>query len=381
MKRDLTVTFFSNFLLHHQTPFCEAMVKRLGDGFRFVATQPVPQERLAMGYRNYEDVPYALNAYQNDAAYQRAMQLGYDSDVVIMGSASNIFAEKRLKENKLTFRYYERLFKEGKWRLLDPRVIRDRFLTDTRYRNKEAYMLCASAYTARDCKLIFAYPHKMYKWGYFPEVKLYDDIDRVIANKEKHSFLWAGRLIDWKHPEKAVLLAEQLYRNGTDFHMQIIGIGEMEQQLRQMISAKGLQNQVRMTGAMSPDEVRACMEKADIFLFTSDRNEGWGAVLNEALNSACAVVACREIGSVPYLIEDGINGMIFDNRGTNTLYSCVERLLRDKERKTTMQNNAYETMKNVWNADAATDRLLRLIDCIQKGGDPGYASGPCSREE
>jgi glycosyltransferase involved in cell wall biosynthesis len=163
--------------------------------------------------------------------------------------------------------------------------------------------------------------------------------------------------------------------------MQIIGIGEMEQQLRQMISAKGLQNQVRMTGAMSPDEVRACMEKADIFLFSSDRNEGWGAVLNEALNSACAVVACREIGSVPYLIEDGVNGMIFDNRGTNTLYSCVERLLRDKERKTTMQNNAYETMKNVWNADAATDRLLRLIDCIQKGGDPGYASGPCSREE
>ena len=32
------------------------------------------------------------------------------------------------------------------------------------------------------------------------------------------------------------------------------------------------------------------MEKADIFLFTSDRREGWGAVANEAMNSACALV-------------------------------------------------------------------------------------------
>ena len=33
------------------------------------------------------------------------------------------------------------------------------------------------------------------------------------------------------------------------------------------------------------------MEQADIYLFTSDRNEGWGAVANEAMNSACAMVA------------------------------------------------------------------------------------------
>jgi glycosyltransferase involved in cell wall biosynthesis len=40
-----------------------------------------------------------------------------------------------------------------------------------------------------------------------------------------------------------------------------------------------------------------------VFIFTSDRNEGWGAVLNEAMGSGCAVVAADLIGSVPYLIE------------------------------------------------------------------------------
>jgi hypothetical protein len=27
MEKQISVTFFSNYLIHHQTPFCEAMVK------------------------------------------------------------------------------------------------------------------------------------------------------------------------------------------------------------------------------------------------------------------------------------------------------------------------------------------------------------------
>ena len=122
------------------------------------------------------------------------------------------------------------------------------------------------------------------------------------------------------------------------------------------------------------------MEKSEIFLFTSDKQEGWGAVLNESMNSACAVVACRKIGSVPFLIEDGVNGFIYEKHGKNTLYSHVKQLLEDKAFRERIQRNAYATMKNIWNAEAATDRLLHLIDCIQKGKETGYTSGPCSRD-
>ena len=380
MKDNLTVTFFSNFLLHHQTPFCEAMVKRIGDGFRFVATEPVPQERLDMGYKNLENAPYAVNAYKDNISFREAMRLGYESDVVIIGSAPDDFIESRLTENKLTFRYYERFFKGGRWRILDPRVLRARYLSDTRYRKKNLFMLCASAYTAPDCRYVFAYPNKKYKWGYFPEVKVYDDIQSVIADKGKNTILWVGRLIDWKHPEEAVMLAEMLCKDGVDFDLSIIGIGDMQQQLLDMIYDKALQERVHMLGAMSPEKVREHMKKSEMFLFTSDKQEGWGAVLNESMNSACAVIACREIGSVPYLIEDGVNGFIYDKHGKNTLYSHVRQLIEDKSLREKLQKNAYDTMKNVWNAESATDRLLHLIDCIQKGTETGYTSGPCSRD-
>ena len=164
----MTVTFFSNFLLHHQTPFCEAMVKRLGDGFKFVATEPIPKERLDMGYGDLSRTSYCVNAYENEEEYQKAMKLGDESDVVIIGSAPDEFIAKRLKENRLTVRYCERFFKQGRWRILDPRVLLSVYGQHTRYRRSNLYMLCASAYTAPDSRFIGAYPNKTYKWGRLP---------------------------------------------------------------------------------------------------------------------------------------------------------------------------------------------------------------------
>ncbi len=380
MTNKPTVTFFSNFLLHHQTPFCEAMVELIGDNFHFVATEEIPEERLSMGYHDYTKEPYAVNSYEGKEQYERAMALGRESDVVIIGSAPDEFIKQRLDEDRLTFRYSERYFKKGRIRILDPRVLRARYLTDMRYRKKNLHILCASAYTAPDCRFIGAYPKKTYKWGYFPIVKKYTNIDDLIGLKHPASILWVGRPIGWKHPEDAIRVAEDLERLGEDFSLTIIGQGGMEETLRRMIADKGLSHRVSMEGFMTPEEVRERMEKADIFLFTSDHNEGWGAVLNESMNSACAVVASREIGSVPYLIEDGVNGLVYDRHKKGSISDCVLRLLRDGELKKKIQKNAYRTLVDTWNAEEAAKRLLALIEDIQNGREPRYTHGPCSRD-
>lgn len=376
---DLTVTFFSNFLLHHQTPFCEAMIKRIGDGFHFVATEATPQERLELGYRKLEDEPYVINSHKNEALYNEAMRLGYESDVVIIGSASDEFIKKRLAENKLTFRYNERFFKKF-WSKFDPRVWVYRYKTDFVNRNKNLHMLCASAYTKPDCEFVHSYSNKTYKWGYFPEIETYENIDEVINNKKKHSLLWVGRLIELKHPEQAIHLAKMLKDNGFDFELNIIGIGPMYKQINEMISEFDLSDCVHMLKAMPPENVREYMEKAEIFLFTSDRNEGWGAVLNESMSAACVVVACEEIGSVPYLITHGVNGYVYSRKEKRSLYEYVSVLLKNDDIRKRMQLKAYETIRDVWNVEVAVDRFFHLVECIQQGKETGYDFGPCSRD-
>ena len=377
----MTVTFFSNFLLHHQTPFCEAMVKSLGDGFRFVATEQIPEDRLSLGYRDLShETDYAINSYESPEAYEQSLSLGAESDVVIIGSAPDVFIEERLKHNKLTFRYHERYFREGRWRILDPRVFISHYKKDFRYRNKPLYMLCASAYTAPDCRFIGCYKNKTFKWGYFPPVLRYEKIDDVIEQKEPNSILWVARFLKLKHPEAAIYVAKKLKSDGYKFTLNIIGRGELEDKIKRMITDNGFQNEVHLLGSMSPEEVRTQMEKSEVFLFTSDRNEGWGAVLNESMNSACAVVANGSIGSVPYLIKDGENGLVYKNGNFEELYSKVKYLMDNAPERKKMAKNAYETLVSTWNADVAASRLLKLIECIKNGKDTPFTDGPCSKD-
>ena len=46
----MKLTFVTNYMTHHQLPFCMEMVKRLGDGFRLVETNVMEDERLHMGW-------------------------------------------------------------------------------------------------------------------------------------------------------------------------------------------------------------------------------------------------------------------------------------------------------------------------------------------
>ena len=134
--------------------------------------------------------------------------------------------------------------------------------------------------------------------------------------------------------------------------------------VRGMIDAEGLGDRVLMTGSLKPGQVREYMENSRLFMLTSDRREGWGAVLNEAMNSACAVVASRQAGAVPFLVEDGKNGMTYSGDDIDELYCKIKWLIDNRDDAQKMAENAYSTIKNEWNADNAAKKLLVLMQRI-----------------
>jgi len=302
------------------------------------------------------------------------------ADVVIYGSAPYALLADRLKKGKLTFKYSERIYKSGcpyhklPWHFI---------LYSKKYRRyKNFYILCASAYASADFAKTFTFLKKAYKWGYFTEVKRHD-INALIDSKQKGSILWVARLINLKHPEIAVEMARRLKRDGYVFNMKLIGNGELEGNIRSMIDKYSLGDCVHMLGAMRPELVRKHMEKSEIFLFTSDRNEGWGAVLNESMNSACAVVANGAIGSVPFLMKDGENGYIYRDSDIDDLYNKVKMLLNDSNERHRIGKNAYNTMIEEWNAENAANKFVALCKKMHSGEYRPfpYESGVCSRAE
>lgn len=385
----MRVAFISCYMSPHQKPFCDEMYHILGKEFTFIATQPIDEERTSMGWSS-DKADYIIYAYQDKHNEEIAYSTANAADVVIIGSAPDSYIVSRLRAGKVTFKYSERFYKTGLNLKKIPHAMVGAWLHHGRFQKYPLYMLCASAYTPADAAIFHNYIGRTYKWGYFPKAKEYDVVElmrkklSVTSAGWKHpqaSILWAGRLIGWKHPDASIELAASLKEKGYSFKMSIIGNGEMEAKLRTMIYEKGLSDCVEMPGSMSPEEVRLHMEKADIYLFTSDFNEGWGAVLNESMNSGCAVVASHAIGSVPFLIRDGENGLIYENGNQRQLEERVESLIRNSGYRKKLGVNAYESIVNTWNADAAAERFIALSQALLNGkaADSIFKEGPCSR--
>lgn len=372
----MKIAFCSNFLNHHQLPFSLEMYNRNDIQYYFIATEQVPEERINLGYENMNDkYPFVIKAYED---MEKALKICNESDVVIIGSAPDIYIEERMKKNKLTYRYSERVLRKGRWRALDPRIIKSMLKNHIRFKNKKLYMLCASAYTAKDFGLFGAYKHKCYKWGYFPECE-FVDIDELVNKKTKNrkiKILWVARFIKLKHPEIIIKLTRKLIKCNYDFQITMIGSGELLEKIKNIVKKEKLEKYIKIIGSVKYDKVRQYMKDANIFLFTSDKREGWGAVLNEAMNSGCAIVANSQIGSVPYLIKNEINGLIYNNN--MEFYKKVKVLLNDKEKRDKLAKEAYYTIYNVWNAKNASNMLINLSNRLQEGKNLYIEEGPCS---
>ncbi len=381
----MKVTFYSNFLTHHQLPFCLEMKKRLGDNFKFVSTVKIFQWRLDLGFEDLDKkYDFVIRAYESKDMYNKAKKLAIDSDVVIIGSTTDELIEERLRQDKLTFRYRARvfifpdgflktIFNKEKLKLFYQRHIKYR-------KNKNLYLLCANAYGAKDFNLLGLYKNKIFKWGYFLKTNEYD-INELIEkkqSKEKVQIIWVARYIKWKHPEVVLKLAKNLKKQNYDFEIKMLGTGELINKIKKKISKINLDNVIEVVGQVPSDKVKEYMEEADIFIGTSDKQEGWGAVVNESMNAGCAIVANVRMGSVPFLIKEGENG--FTYKTYDELERKTKKLIENRELRKKIGKNAYTFITEKWTSSIAANNILKLFDSILNGEEFNINEGPASKE-
>ena len=381
----LKITFVSNYINHHQLPFCKAMAD-LGPEveFYFIQVMPMEEKRVSMGWGvDEKSLPFVVLYYEEK---ERAGRLIEESDAVLFGWTEGMIEdleEKRLSSGKLSFRVSERIYREGQWKFLSPRGLMHKYREHFVYRDCPVYLLCTGAYVASDFHLIESYPGKMLKWGYFPDTGISSFPSEWKRRQgERLKLLWAGRLIDLKHPEYAMRAAGALKNAGYKFELEIIGDGPVRDRLIDMTESMGLGECVKISGGRKPSEVIEAMKKADIFLFTSNYLEGWGAVVNEAMQCGCAVVASAEAGSVPFLITDGRNGLVYEGGKYEAFEKKVFKLFEDPQAVMRMGESAFNTIGSTWNAKRGASELVRFCRDFLEGKDPVPSQdGPMSRAE
>lgn len=391
----MKIVFVSNYINHHQIPFCNALRRKFKEDFVFIQTEPMEEERKNMGWAlNTDNISYVKNLF-DETEKEECLRLISDCDVLIAGwMKDSTPVIKRMQQRKLTVRISERIYREGRWKFISPRGLVAKYKEHIRFRKYPVYLLCAGAYVASDFDLIKAYPGKKYKFGYFPETKKYH-LDKLFAMKDSTGIIeimFAGRFMELKHPEYMVWLARDLYKENEKriqhgeaplpkFRIHMLGDGELDHPLRKMATEYGLLDTVMFYGFQSPEKVRAVMERCHIFIFPSNELEGWGAVVNEAMNSGCAVVGSSDAGAVPFLIRNWENGVIFPGNDYDRMKDAVRYLMTHGKEREEMAYKAYHTIVDQWNADNVVETLLYMIDGWMNGLDHPPKEGPLSVAE
>ena len=389
----MKIIFYSPILNNHQANVADELWELTSHNYCFVELANLQGEHRKGDMHDYGSRPYLLRAWESAQAWERAMELARTADVCVFSGVQALpFQRERLKLGLLSFDMSERWLKRGLVNLFSPAIFK-MFLAYYLggWKHKPLYKLCCSAFAAGDHRKLGMYSGRCFKWGYFTRVEKID-AEALLheSNADFTPLIWCARYLKWKHPELPLLMAARLKTDGYRFSLDMYGSGEYEPAARRMAESLGVTDVVRFVGNKPNDELLADMRRHSIFLFTSDRNEGWGAVANESMACGCVLVAADAIGSTPYLIKDGITGLSFrssrtscsfgnpDKKAIDSLCEKVKWLLDNPDEMSKIRSHSIKQMQELYNPRTAAERLLSLIDCLQKGSETGFTDGPCS---
>ncbi|MCH5172302.1 MAG: glycosyltransferase [Erysipelotrichales bacterium] len=369
------IVMISNFLSIHQVATHNSLVKQYGDRYHFISLEQTMNEHQTYNPEFDKPLNNEVRRFASNEEQMMADELIKNADVILYGNVPNSILKLARQKNKILIQCSERLYKKSKYQRWSIRSILSQLKHVVPYESRyQTFCLTYSAYTAFDYEQINHAVGKCLKWGYWIQDNTYETFDSLEEKKNANNsdstiqIIYVNRFIDWKHPEKIVRLGSYLKKKNVNFHINMIGVGDMEPQIKEMISNANLNDSITLLGSMSNDKVREHIEKSHILISTSDQNEGWGSCVNEGMISGCAVVASHTTGAAPVLIENGHNGFIYDYDDDQDLFEKVFFLCQNDNLRRSLGEAAFKTIKEDYN----TDNLVQKLDVFIKSLIDGH---------
>ena len=162
--------------------------------------------------------------------------------------------------------------------------------------------------------------------------------------------IYVGRL----SAEKQIERIKPVLENIPDASLALVGDGPYRNQLEKIFE----NTKTNFVGYLAGEELASAYASGDIFLFPSS-TETLGLVLLEAMAAGCPVIGANK-GGIPDIINDGINGCLYDpdqeDNGEESLIAATKKILEDNSKKEKMRI-AARTEAEKWDWNQATLQL------------------------
>lgn len=177
--------------------------------------------------------------------------------------------------------------------------------------------------------------------------------------------LAVGRLVEKKGFDDLVRACAQLRARQLAFACRIVGAGEREAELRQLIDELELGALVQLAGPLPREELIELLPRASVLaapcVVGSDGNrDGLPTVLIEAMARGVPVVA-TDVTGIPELVRDGRTGLIVGQRDPAALAGAIERLITDSALAERLTAAARRLVEDQFDLRRNVDQLRTLF--------------------
>jgi glycosyltransferase involved in cell wall biosynthesis len=174
--------------------------------------------------------------------------------------------------------------------------------------------------------------------------------------------LYVGRL----SPEKGV---EHLIRGWLELGpsappLRIIGDGPLRASLEELAKSRGATS-IEFLGAVSPEAAMRAISSAKLLLVPSISFEGFPIVLQEAF-AAGTPAAVSNIGSLPTIVKDGTNGLVFEARSPKAIAELLGRIWGDEALLTRLSAGARASFESSYTEEINHRRLMDIYSIAMK---------------
>jgi glycosyltransferase involved in cell wall biosynthesis len=208
--------------------------------------------------------------------------------------------------------------------------------------------------------------------------------NRVVPDEEKNVLryrlniepnqkvvLYLGRLEEIKGLPYLFRAFQQATLN--DAALIIGGDGSLRPSLELLARELNIIDRIRFAGYVSPEESPAYYSLASVFVLPSvtvpSGKELWGLVVNEAFNQGVPVIASDAVGAAAGgLVQDGVNGFIFQEKDVQALSLALKRLLTENELQMKLSQNARLTIAS-WDYERNVAGYRQAIEYVTKNGE------------
>jgi glycosyltransferase involved in cell wall biosynthesis len=162
--------------------------------------------------------------------------------------------------------------------------------------------------------------------------------------------------------------ANVLSDDAVEGEVVMLGDGELESELRQIVREGGIEDRVDFRGAVPHEEVAHVLARTDVMMCpsvvtrTHDRDSG---IVVAKEGSACEVpVIGTYHGGIPSIIDDGETGFLVPERDVDALTDALHTLLTDGDLRRRFGRAAREKMRRELSMDDQVRALETYYDRI-----------------